>query len=100
MTSSSTEMRNQINTASPDSAAFYRPSRRRFSCLRVAGALIAISIAAVLPASSSMADWPYWRGPQFDGTAQAENLPEDWNPEGGEGSNLLWSRDDIGGPCT
>ena len=46
------------------------------------------------------ADWPYWRGPKFDGTAEASNLPDDWDPEGGEGSNLLWVRDDIGGPCT
>lgn len=27
-------------------------------------------------------------------------MPESWDPEGGEGSNLLWKRDDIGGPCT
>ena len=46
------------------------------------------------------ADWPYWRGPKFDGTATASQLPDDWNPEGGEGSNLVWVREDIGGPCT
>ena len=46
------------------------------------------------------ADWPYWRGPNFDGTAQASGLPDDWDPKGGEGSNVLWKRDDIGGPCT
>jgi outer membrane protein assembly factor BamB len=46
------------------------------------------------------ADWPYWRGPKFDGTAKATNLPDNWDSDGGEGSNLLWVRDDIGGPCT
>ena len=42
------------------------------------------------------ADWTYWRGPNFNGTAEAENLVEDWDSEGGEGSNLLWKREDIG----
>ncbi|WP_047813043.1 outer membrane protein assembly factor BamB family protein [Rhodopirellula islandica] len=42
------------------------------------------------------ADWTYWRGPNFNGTAEAENLVEDWDSEGGEGSNLIWKRDDIG----
>ena len=46
------------------------------------------------------ADWPYWRGPNMDGTADVTGLPEDWDPDGGEGSNLLWKRDDLGGPCT
>ena len=50
--------------------------------------------------TSVKADWPYWRGPSFDGTAQATGLPDDWDPDGGEGSNLLWKREDIGGPCT
>ncbi len=63
-----------------------------------------IFATALLPIAQSVqaetADWPYWRGPNFNGSAIAENLPEQWNPEGGEGSNLLWKRDDIGGPCT
>ena len=51
-------------------------------------------------ASGQSADWPYWRGPLFDGTAVASGLPADWNPAGGAGSNLIWKRDDIGGPST
>ncbi len=50
--------------------------------------------------STASADWPYWRGPKYDGTAEAKGLPDNWDPEGGDGSNLLWKRDDIGGPCT
>ncbi|OYP34889.1 PQQ-binding-like beta-propeller repeat protein [Rhodopirellula sp. MGV] len=46
------------------------------------------------------ADWPYWRGPNMDGTAKVTGLPEDWDPDGGEGSNVIWKRDDLGGPCT
>ena len=45
-------------------------------------------------------DWSYWRGPNFNGSVNASQLPDDWDPEGGEGSNLLWVREDIGGPCT
>ena len=36
------------------------------------------------------ADWTYWRGPLFNGTAEATNLVEDWDPDGGPGSNLIW----------
>ncbi len=59
---------------------------------------------AMMVASTTLAtyagDWPYWRGPNFNGTAEATGLPDNWDPKGGEGSNLLWKRDDIGGPCT
>ncbi len=54
------------------------------------------TMAGIAPA----ADWTYWRGQSFDGMANAKGLPDDWNPEGGDGSNVLWQRDDIGGPCT
>lgn len=50
--------------------------------------------------SAEAADWPYWRGPNMDGTAEVTGLPDDWDPKGGEGSNLLWKRDDIGSFCT
>lgn len=41
-------------------------------------------------------DWLYWRGPEFNGISRATGLPESWDPEGGEGSNVLWKRDDLG----
>src|SRR5690606_34988058 len=41
-------------------------------------------------------DWLYWRGPEFNGISRATGLPDSWNPEGGEGSNVLWKRDDLG----
>ena len=64
-------------------------------CLTLAILAFACSVT---PAAA--ADWPYWRGPTFDGQAQASGLPEDWDPADGEGSNVLWMREDIGGPCT
>jgi outer membrane protein assembly factor BamB len=41
-------------------------------------------------------DWAYWRGPQMNGHSTLKNLPDTWDPAGGEGSNLLWKRDDMG----
>ncbi len=64
---------------------------------RVLLAMLAVACGVM---SAAAADWPYWRGPTFDGTAEATGLPDDWDPAGGEDSNVLWKRDDIGGPCT
>ena len=35
-------------------------------------------------------DWPNWRGPQQNRVSMEKGLIEKWNPEGGEGSNVLW----------
>ena len=64
-----------------------------FICLASAWLLLGAGVI-------SAADWSYWRGPKFDGTAEVTGLPESWDADGGEGSNLLWVREDIGGPCT
>jgi outer membrane protein assembly factor BamB len=45
-------------------------------------------------------DWTYWRGPEQNGISRETGLPDDWNPDGGEGSNVLWKREDIGGRST
>jgi outer membrane protein assembly factor BamB len=45
-------------------------------------------------------DWPNWRGPQQDCTSLETNLPAEWDPRGGEGSNLLWKNDKLGGRST
>lgn len=50
--------------------------------------------------TASAADWTFWRGPRFDGTADASGLPDTWDSKGGADSNVLWVREDIGGPCT
>jgi outer membrane protein assembly factor BamB len=42
-------------------------------------------------------DWPNWRGPQQNRVSTEKNLPESWDPDGGEGSNLAWIREDLGG---
>lgn len=45
-------------------------------------------------------DWPYWRGPEYNSISRETGLPDTINPDGGDGSNLLWKRDDLGGRST
>lgn len=42
-------------------------------------------------------DWPNWRGPQQNRISTEKGLVESWDPEGGEGSNLLWKSEELGG---
>jgi outer membrane protein assembly factor BamB len=51
--------------------------------------LIAVVVSTAASAADPL-DWTYWRGPRFDGTSPEKNIPDNWDPEGGEGSNLLW----------
>jgi outer membrane protein assembly factor BamB len=41
-------------------------------------------------------DWTYWRGPEYNGISRETGLIDDWNPKGGEGSNVVWKREDLG----
>jgi outer membrane protein assembly factor BamB len=41
-------------------------------------------------------DWPAWRGPHQNGVSTETGLIDKWNPRGGEGSNVLWKRADLG----
>ncbi len=45
-------------------------------------------------------DWPFWRGPESNGISRETGLIDDWDPRGGEGSNVVWQRDDLGGRST
>jgi len=45
----------------------------------------------MLTSFASAEEWTYWRGPNFDGHSAETNLPEKWDPKGGEGSNVLWT---------
>ena len=50
--------------------------------------LMLLTVAALLAASPTFAaDWPQWRGPNFDGSADAKNLPEKFS----RNENLLWA---------
>ena len=56
--------------------------------------------AAEVPASTGGSDWTYWRGPQMNGNSTETGLVDSWDPEGGEGSNLLWKREELGSRST
>ena len=49
-------------------------------------------------------DWPYWRGPEYNSISRETGLPDTIDPQGkpgsGDGSNLLWKRDDLRGRST
>ena len=62
-------------------------------CLSVVFALTAGPLA-------DAEDWPYWRGPYYDGVAYETGLIQDWDPAGGTGSNVKWQRDDLGSRST
>ncbi|MDA7952187.1 MAG: PQQ-like beta-propeller repeat protein, partial [Pirellulaceae bacterium] len=50
--------------------------------------------------TSAQEDWPFWRGPNFNGTSTATDLPDKWKPKGGTDSNLVWKNTDVGGRST
>lgn len=51
--------------------------------------LLALLIATLCTsAASPPANWPSFRGPQADGVAQGQNLPDRW--DGVRGENIQW----------
>ena len=50
---------------------------------------LAVLLALFLAAPAVAADWPQWRGPDFDGTSPETNLPADWT-DGGDGA-VAWT---------
>ncbi len=61
---------------------------------------VVTSGCAVMALAAEPENWPYWRGPAYDGTSTETNLVETWDPDGGEGSNLIWKSEALGGRCT
>jgi len=76
-------------------------SSRSFPSFFARSSVFAASLVAVagicVAAEPDPMDWPNWRGPQQNRVSTEKNLPESWDPEGGEGSNLAWKREDLGG---
>jgi outer membrane protein assembly factor BamB len=67
--------------------------------VRCCGWLVAAVLATANLAAAAPGDWTYWRGPQMNGVSTEKNLPDEIDPKGGDGSNLLWKRD-IGSRST
>jgi outer membrane protein assembly factor BamB len=71
--------------------------RLAVTCLRSVYSFSAIVLVITgLAATAAASDWPNWRGPNYDGVSGETKLPEKWNPEGGDGSNLLWKSEELG----
>lgn len=70
-------------------------TQHRFLSLVLAAVTVLCGMSAV-----SAADWTYWRGPLYDGISPETNLPADWDPKGGEDSNLLWKSEALASRTT
>src|SRR3972149_3455011 len=67
-----------------------------FGRLSLFGAFLALA-AVAHAADPDPLDWPNWRGPQQNRVSTEKGLIDRWDPNGGEGSNLAWMREDLGG---
>jgi outer membrane protein assembly factor BamB len=57
----------------------------RILCTQLA--MMAALVAALVTASADAADWPQWRGPNFDGSSPETGLPATWSRTDG----IAWS---------
>ncbi|MCA9235114.1 MAG: PQQ-binding-like beta-propeller repeat protein [Planctomycetales bacterium] len=67
----------------------------------VVAVILVLTLLAAGPVSVGVAevsplDWPNWQGPQQNHESVETGLIESWKAGGGEGSNLLWRRHDLG----
>ena len=83
--------------------------RHQCYCLRTGVLLLLATMLAVVveaaPATNTSTsgqslDWTNWRGPNYNGVSTETNLLEDLDPAGGEGSNLVWKNENVGGRST
>ncbi len=59
-----------------------------------------VVLLLLISSAAFAADWPYWRGPEYNGISRETGLIDDWDPAGGEGSNVLWQSKELGGIST
>ena len=57
----------------------------------------AFLLALLLTSAGWAENWPHWRGPQFDGTSDATDLPSTWTYSSEKQENIRW-RVDLPGP--
>lgn len=62
--------------------------------------LAGFSLPSFAAETADPLDWPYWRGPEGNSISRETGLPDTINPEGGEGSNLLWKSTEAAGRST
>jgi outer membrane protein assembly factor BamB len=62
--------------------------------------VIVLAVAQATADEIDPLDWPNWRGPQQNCTSTEKGLIDQWDPDGGEGSNLLWKSAELAGRST
>jgi len=67
-----------------------RPIGRLFKCVAC------LLFTASFSVAEDPLDWPFWRGPEYNGVSRETGLIGDWDPDGGPSSHVLWQRDDLG----
>jgi outer membrane protein assembly factor BamB len=67
---------------------------------RLAATTWALVVALTTCGAAQAGDWPQWRGPNQNGVSEERGLVSEWNPKGGEGSNLVWRNPALGGRST
>ena len=66
--------------------------------MKFLGTLVALLLVSLVTSDLFAADpmdWPNWRGPEMNGISRERDLPDSFNPEGGEGSNLVWMKPEL-----
>src|SRR5262245_8427575 len=61
---------------------------------------VLLALANCQDAKVDSLDWPYWRGPEYNGISRETGLPDKISIDGGPGSNLLWKKSELGGRST
>ena len=65
-------------------------------CCALGGAAILFAALLLAAVGARAGEWTNWRGPNQDGSSPETGLLEAWNPKGGDGSNVVWKRSDLG----
>jgi outer membrane protein assembly factor BamB len=59
-----------------------------------------VATSSVPASSAAVADdpyqWPFWRGPHYNGISTATGLVDTFDPSARSGGNVLWKRTDLG----
>ena len=76
------------------------PHRWPSSLIPVAACFVCFGVAQAAAVAADSMDWPMWRGPQQNNSSTEKGLVDSWDPEGGEGSNLIWKSEELGSRST
>ncbi len=59
-----------------------------------------IASSSIATAETDPMDWPFWRGPHGNSVSDEVGLIDEFDPKGGDGSNVLWKSEEASGIST